>query len=161
LAVVRIWVEIATSVAAMPDLRLDLFRPDWEIREAAGAGAPGLVPDALVQVRGVGDDETEPIRFAVEADLGTERPPVIRRKLQGYRSLALGDGLFGWTDFGIAAYLPGATEARRKRIEDLFAADWPGWFAVLGEGRDIAGFLREIASLPLRSPLRARGGEAP
>jgi len=81
LAIVHAWAILAANVPE--SLLLERSLPDWELRE----DAPHLevIPDLFMVLSGKA--------LAVEVDLGTEALPVLRRKLDAYRSL---DRLFGY-----------------------------------------------------------------
>src|SRR5207249_9420572 len=83
LGIVEAWVGLAGAAHASQSFSLELFRPDWEIREHPEGREARLVPDALVQL-GLGDGGPGAFRFALEVDRGTERPPELRKKVQLY-----------------------------------------------------------------------------
>lgn len=157
LAVVSVWVEIAKAAEASPELRLDLFRPDWEIRERLGERRSSVVPDALVKVTLTGPIE-QGVRFALEVDRGTEPISVLRRKLDAYEGLREGPGgLFGWKDFGMVVVTQGVATGRRQAIHRLMDEAWGSWF-VVQDGDAPSGVLvhaiKASGSSPYDLPLR-------
>ena len=140
MAVVRVWVNL-TRYTHDQNIRLDLFKPDWEIRKKASDLS--LVPDALVQLTLSG----KILRFAVEVDLGTEPLRTLRDKVTAYE-IRRTIGLFGWPSFGLGFALAGSGVQRRKAVVGLISAGWKGWHLVWNEDEN----------LPLRTPLAARGG---
>lgn len=141
LATVRVWANLMRFTHEY-GIRLDLFKPDWEIRRMASDVS--LVPDALVQVT-KGD---KILRLALEVDLGTESIRVLRQKIATYETRRFA-GLFGWTSFGLGFVLGGDGIHRRKRVIELLNSAWGGWHFVWNVDEDI----------PLRAPLAARGGK--
>ena len=127
LAIVRSWVELAAAVHAFRNVELALVRPDWEIRERVPEAR--LVPDGLVELRFTADNMSPTsIRFALEADCGSERHAALRDKLERYASV-LGDreGLFGWRDFGLLVRLAAGGQRRAESVRALLESTWPGW----------------------------------
>ena len=139
LAIVRVWANL-TRYTHDQHIRLDLFKPDWEIRKKASDLS--LVPDALVQLTLSG----KVLRFAVEVDLGTEPLRTLRDKVTAYE-IRRTTGWFGWPSFGLGFVLAGAGIQRCKSIGEVIGASWNGWHLIWNEDEDI----------PLRTPLAARG----
>jgi hypothetical protein len=147
LGIVRTWVGVAS--AAIPGIRLEVARPDWELRSDFGARGLAVVPD-LLAVLSVGEAR---VALAVEVDLATEPINVIRDKVRAYvELLAAPSGLFGWRDFGLALAL--ADGQRRESFERLLDQEWDGWSLtwVLTTGPNDA--LRRLAEV-LQPPLTA------
>ena len=158
LDIVEAWVALSDAAHESPLWRLELFRSDWEIREHTGSSEPLLVPDALVQL-GRRDGTREPLRFALEVDRGTERPPELRRKIQLYEQLRTGaEGLFGWKALGLIVAVDGSGLKRQSALSTILREEWGSWSLLWSEGRPAGELLGDLAGLPLEGPLAARGG---
>src|SRR5207253_6518759 len=78
LAIVRLWSRLAAALAVNEALRMRRFEPDWELRaRMAATGAP-VVPDAAIEIVGRESGTRATTRIALEVDLTTERPGVLR-----------------------------------------------------------------------------------
>ena len=149
LGIVRTWVALAaTSIAGV---RVELARPDWELRAEFGDRGLPIVPDlfAVLMIQGV------EVPFAVEVDLATEPLHVLRAKLRVYaEALARPSGLFGWQDFGLGLAL--GDDRRQAQIKALIAREWDGWSLVwtLAEGpeRQLHGLITELQGPLTDSP---------
>jgi len=128
LVIVRTWVQLIVALRAMPSLRIELIRSDWELRAEFGDGAL-LVPDLLVQLAATASEPVR-IRLAVEVDRGTERHEALRAKLESYQTAVAGTGLFGWHDVGLALVLSGAGARRQAGVERLVNECWSGWWVL-------------------------------
>ena len=125
LAVVELWSRLAVSLSQRDDLRLGSFRADWETRER-GAGTLPVIPDGLVEIRqrceGGGS-----ARIALEVDLGSERPEVIREKLLAYGQLQSGSPtVLAWPGFSLAVVLVRGGSRRVQTLTELLKTFWPG-----------------------------------
>jgi hypothetical protein len=141
LAIVRTWVALAAT--RIGGVRVELARPDWELRAEFGDRGLPIVPDlfAVLMIQGV------EVPFAVEVDLATEPLHVLRAKLRAYAEvLARPAGLFGWQDFGLGLAL--GDDRRQAEIKALIAREWDGWSLVwtLDEGpdRQLHGLIAEL-----------------
>lgn len=157
LAIVSIWVELATMAGTRPGVRLELFRPDWEIREYAGGEGACVVPDGLFQLRlPLPGRQIGLIRAALEVDLGSERLPVLARKLDVYAALQNSpEGLFGWDKVVLGVFAPGASDQRIRGLRTLLTGssldDWWLWRRT----EDVGGSLDLLLGHPLTtSPCR-------
>jgi hypothetical protein len=114
LAIVTAWVALANH--GLAGSRLDLVRPDWELREEFADQGLELFPD-LFAIFGTDDDRTA---VAIEVDLATEPIGVLRSKLARYDAARRDPkGLFGWADFALLVFAPTATVPRRQSITEL------------------------------------------
>jgi hypothetical protein len=157
LAIVSTWVELALLAESRSGVRLDLFRPDWEIREKAGRAGSDIVPDGLFQLRlTLPDGRNGVIRAALEVDLGTERQSVLVRKLSAYAALSGSpDGLFGWHDVVLALFAPGAPTHRIQRLERLLGDSSLRQWWLWRRAEDIGRSLDRLIEPPLTtSPYR-------
>jgi DNA-binding transcriptional ArsR family regulator len=158
LGIVEAWVELAGAAHASQSFSLELFRPDWEIREHLEGRDARLVPDALVQL-GPGDGGLGGLRFALEVDRGTERPPELRIKVQLYEALRTGPGgIYGWRELGLVVAIDGAGKRRQEAVEEILQQEWGSWWLLWNEGQPASGLLEDFDRLPSRGPLAARGG---
>ena len=97
LAIVRTWARIANALGRIDGMSLQLARADWELREEVGVNGLRVVPDLFLQVRFAPNSGSvcEAV-LAVEVDLGTESPTILKRKVEAYDELLSSDhGLFG------------------------------------------------------------------
>jgi hypothetical protein len=126
LGIVAAWTKLAAAAHRARDVRLARFRPDWDLR--ASRSFSGVVPDALVEfsLAGVG------VRFAVELDRRTERPPALRAKLEAYLSSGItGEEAQNRSLLGLV-FLTERTHARRRAVvEETVATLWPNWWTLL------------------------------
>jgi len=105
---VAVWVSVALG-ARRSDASLLAFRPEWALR-SEDPEAP-LVPDALILLQ-KGNGE---LTLALEADCGTERPPILASKVARYNALTeAGSPLFGARPDAVLFVT--STERRARRI---------------------------------------------
>lgn len=137
LAIVRVWSELAAGMHASAGLRLRRFLADPEIRESRSGGEPWLIPDAWVEFTvDLPEQPGSLVRFALEVDRRTERPPVLRRKLEQYERLRLaGEGPWGQQGFGLVFVLECGGLARLRTVENLLQEQWGSWSVALS-GRE-------------------------
>ncbi|MBK8231987.1 MAG: replication-relaxation family protein [Candidatus Eisenbacteria bacterium] len=152
LAIVRAWLDLAVVTHELPGVALNLFRPDWEIRERVAAGHETVVPDGLAMLQVGSAADALILRTAVEVDLGTEPLSVLRRKLCGYTAAEGAGGVFGWKNLGIATYLPGVSVRRRDSIERLLGQAWPGWYLVWSERAELRESVYQLVDGLFASP---------
>ncbi len=155
LAVVRTWVSLAVAASESAGLRLEAFRPDWELR---GHALP-VVPDAMVVLRVTVPAAKPPeLRICVEVDRGTESLRVLEQKLSTYVLASLSpEGLLGWQDFALLLVLEDRGAERTETVEAMLGRVWPGRTALcLGGGLGQVGdALQRLVEPPLvRSPYR-------
>jgi hypothetical protein len=155
---VEAWVGLAGAAHASQSFSLELFRPDWEIREHPEGRDARLVPDAMVQL-GPRDGGLGGLRFALEVDRGTERPPELRKKVQLYEALRTGPcGVYGWRELGLVVAIDRAGKRRQEVVEETLQQEWGSWRLLWNEGQPASGLLDDFDRLPSRGPLAARGG---
>lgn len=144
LAVVSAWVTLAVALHDAADLRLESFRPDWELRrEHAGLGL-SVVPDALVALSWAGAARgRERLTFALEVDRGTERPVELRRKLVAYGSLGSALAQPGGSP-GLVLVLEAASRTRATVIGELVCEHWRGWSQVCLAAEWPSAFLHAV-----------------
>jgi hypothetical protein len=107
----RLWVSVVQACRAVPDARVALVRPEWELRRARTPGTR-LVPDAqLVLETRVGGQAAEAAWF-VELDHGTERLAVWEAKARTYLDARQAGSLYGEPSWRILAIVPTARRAR-------------------------------------------------
>jgi hypothetical protein len=140
LAIVRTWVDLATTIHELPDVRLAAVRPDWELRE--GRDGLGIVPDLLVRVRS-GEDRPVEATLAVEVDLGTETLGVLRRKVMNYSSVRL-PGLV------LAVAFCNCPQARITSVRNLLREDWTGPWVSWNEDTGPRGAMEQVLGLVQR-----------
>ena len=158
LGIVEAWVGLAVAAHASQSFSLELFRPDWEIREHPEGRDAQLVPDALVQL-GERDGGPGALRFALEVDRRTERPPELRKKVQLYEALRTGPGgIYGWREMGLVVAIDGAGKRRQEAVEEILQQEWRSWWLLWREGMTAGELLNGLPGLPSRGPLAARGG---
>jgi hypothetical protein len=145
LAIVQTWVSLGS--AEVLGLRLELARPDWELRAEFGDHGLPIVPDLFVVLM-MGSVE---LPLAVEVDLATEPLHTIRAKLRAYAgALARPAGLFGWRHFGLGFAL--GDDRRRRQIQALIDREWDGWSLIWTLGAGLEQQLRAVVS-ELQGPL--------
>lgn len=155
LAVVATWTDIALGVEKRSPLRLDVFQPEWVIRERLGRGhGQPVVPDALVQLSlPMPNGERQTTWLALEVDLATEHLPALERKLRAYDKLRQPDaGLFGLTDFILATYARGASDRRIARLRALFASRFAGAWWLWRTAAELEANLDRLAPPLTKSP---------
>lgn len=140
LAIVRAWSGIAEGVNRWPGARVELARPDWELREELGQVGLPVVPDLFAVLNIEGGPS---VALAVEVDLGTESLRVLERKVAAYDAELGGQhGLFGHRGFGLAVAL--ANPGRRVAIRRLLERRWGGWCVLW---TDVEGPAEDVASV--------------
>lgn len=154
LAVVRAWVDLAVAVRRSQCLRLESFRPDWEIREHASHKGLAVMPDGIGRLRAV-DGGGDAIAFALEVDRGRESMTALRAKLASYEQQILSpEGLLGARDLGLLVVLDGASPKRRTSMTELFESAWSGWWMLWESSDEACAALQSIAAA-LMPPLAA------
>lgn len=153
LGIVETWGALASC--AIPELALELARPDWELRTEFGARGLAVVPDLFVVLR----LREDAFALAVEVDLGTEPLRVLRAKARAYERLRRGPGgLFGWQRFVVAVVLGDAR--RREAVERILRrecdADCAIWTLSEGPGSSL-GRLTGFEGDPLGGSPRSKG----
>lgn len=149
LAIVRCWIQIATTVETISGVRLGRFLADWELREGIGAlGSMPVIPDAFIDLAHESELH-EPMlwRIALEVDLGTEPLSVLGRKIAAYEGLRVNEvGVLGRRAFALALALADASAYRQSRIRGLIEDRWNGafllWLAAERPERALREFLR-------------------
>jgi len=155
LGVVEAWVQLAASAHAAPGWRLELFRPDWEMREHHAGASLRLVPDGLVRLsRADAEGRQEPTHFALEVDRRTERPPELRRKVGQYEELRTSSsGIFGLPDAGLVFVLEESGSRRQAAVEEILRCEWGGWWLIWDRTEPTAQLFKQLEQTPLtRSP---------
>ncbi len=162
LGIVEAWVGLATAVHASPACTLELFRPDWEIREHPEGRLARLVPDALVQLRGIEPvGRSDPVRFALEVDRGTERPPELQRKFRQYEELRTNSsGIFGWSELGLVLATTGEGPRRRSAVESALRDAWGSWWLLWESGEPADRILEQLPPTPLTGTPNGKGWDA-
>lgn len=163
LAIVGLWTELAWLSGRQVGIRLALFRPDWELRELGRRGRDLVVPDALAELSLTASEASgEPLRLALEVDLGTESIRTLRQKIDSYRVILDDDeGLFGWTDVTLVLVADGLTAGRRVSLERLLEERSPVAWEIWPLDEPLLPLLQSLlgrdANLPLQPPLAVRG----
>jgi hypothetical protein len=106
------------------------FRPDGEIGDRWRLDLP-VVPDAFVQIAIEADSGRDAVhvRCALEVDRGTESLGTLAAKLDAYEEIrASGAPVLGWRDLGLAIVLSGRGQRRSRRVSELVAERWGGWW---------------------------------
>lgn len=162
LAIVKAWSGLAAATHSSPIWQLEHFRPDWEIRERAGSPGLPLVPDALVQLRrNEPGGQCGPVRFALEVDRRTERPPELQRKLRQYEELRSSPGgIFGWSELGIVLATIGTGPRRRAAVEAALREAWGSWWLLWESGEPADRVLERLSSTPLTGTPSGKGRDA-
>ncbi len=154
LAIVRLWSKLAAVLAADDTFRLRRFEADWELRaRLAGSGAP-IVPDAAIEIVSRTPRSHPDVRIALEVDLTTERPGVLRRKLEAYDVSRCFDGSDPLT---LVIVLFGAGESRVASVGSLIEAVWRGRGHVVPEFGWPGTLLREVCGRPLAGAPSGKG----
>ncbi len=109
---VRVHLTLATR--SNPEVELVFFRPSWELQAERQAGIVGLVPDALV---GLEDSRVLTV-VALEVDLGSEAPVIVRRKVVRYSRLTAA----GLPFYGHEHVLPVVLASGTRRLRQLAVA---------------------------------------
>lgn len=161
LGIVRTWADLARACHDLPWVSLRQVIPEWELRHRPEAAGYLSVPDLLVELSVERGGERGILRMAVEVDLATEAPTVLRRKVTHFRRL-LGtpEGLWGWPQFGLAFAVSGWSERRQMNLQESLEESWPGWWLLWKLSDGPACQLRELCdalTLPLPTPLTVRG----
>lgn len=165
LAVVRTWVELARTCHDITGVEMTRVTPEWELRARPEAAAYPAMPDAMFEMTvALAPPPPAIVRMAVEVDLSSERSPILRRKVTNYRRL-LGaeEGLWGWTEFGLAFVVSGWSDQRRQGLAEMLGATWPGWWVLweleAGPSAALAELLGALGHPLTASPGRkGRGG---
>ncbi|MBI1797170.1 MAG: replication-relaxation family protein [Candidatus Eisenbacteria bacterium] len=145
LTIVRLWARLAAALAADQTFRLHRFEPDWEVRtRLAGTGAP-VVPDAAIEIGGREPQASSVTCIALEVDLTTERPGVLRRKLSPYE---VSHCFAGEGPVALAVVLVGAGERRVSSVRSLVESTWTGIGHVLLETEWPSVLLRQLREGP-------------
>lgn len=123
-----------------------------------------MIPDAVVQLSIGRRDDPLAIRLALEVDLGTEALSVLARKIGAYERQRQNGGLFGWPEFGLCAFVPGASAPRRRSVESCIAGHWSGWWMVWRDREELrahlTGAVNELRPPLMSSPYRKGRGPA-
>jgi len=109
---VRVHLTLATR--SNRDVELVFFRPSWELQAERQAGIVGLVPDALVRL----EDSRGLAVVALEVDLGSEAPAIVRRKVVRYSRLTAA----GLPFYGHEHVLPLVLACGTRRLRHLGVA---------------------------------------
>jgi protein involved in plasmid replication-relaxation len=154
LAIVRLWARLAATLAAHNTLRLQRFEPDWEVRaRVAGFSAP-VVPDAVIEIVGRGPGARSATRIALEVDLTTERPGVLRRKLAAYE---VSHHFAGGDPVGLVVVLVGARQQRLSSVHSLIGTEWRGDAQVFAESDWPSAILQRLREGPLTGTPSSKG----
>ena len=154
LAIVRLWAKLAAALAEDDTFRLRRFEADWELRaRIVGSGAP-VVPDAAIEIVPRAPGSRPDVRIALEVDLTTERPGVLRRKLEVYEVSRCFDGSDPVT---LAVVLFGARERRVDSVRSLIVAEWKGRGHVFSEIGWPGALLHELCGRPLAGAPSGKG----
>jgi hypothetical protein len=154
LAIVRLWAKLAVALAADQTRLLRRFEADWELRaRLAGSGAP-VLPDAAIEIGGRERGAALVIRIALEVDLSTERPGVLRRKVANYE---VSRCFAGGGPVVLAVVLIGARARRTTSVSALLQANWSGRSQVLEEFEWPMALLRQLREDPLASSPHGHG----
>ncbi len=146
LAIVRVWAGLASAVHQLESCRLEVFKPDWEIRRELRGQVGLVVPDALLQLSVQTDDHLGGfVRLAVEVDRRTERPPEVERKVRAYELQRMSaHGFWGWQDVGLLLVLEGSGSARRRSLAEIVRREWGSWLVIWDEGESPGPVLRRV-----------------
>jgi hypothetical protein len=138
----RLWASLIVSARADSRVKLELVRPEWELRRAKTESV-SIVPDALVvlaareesrgQARKKGSVEmTRKISSAwmVELDAGSERRAVWQAKAKTYRKLHDQGALYGESRWRVLAVVP--TLRRARTVAEAVIKGGGGSFTLLG-----------------------------
>jgi len=107
----RFWTSLILSSRRCPEICLDRFSPEWELRPMRPADVH-VVPDAIVSLsRPVVTGERRCV-WIVEVDNTTERIAVWRRKAAQYAELRSRGRLYGYPDWRLLAIVPSLRRAR-------------------------------------------------
>lgn len=164
LAVVRTWVELARACHEIPGVEMTRVMPEWELRARPVAAAYPVMPDVMFEMTVTLAAAPATVRMAVEVDLSSERPPILRRKVTNYRRfLGAEEGLWGWTEFGLAFVVSGWSDQRCQGLAEMMGATWPGWWVLWELEAGPAAALAELLGAlghPLTAPpdRKGRGG---
>jgi hypothetical protein len=153
LGIVQTWAALASC--GIPELALELTRPDWELRAEFGARGLAVVPDLFVVLR----LREAALALAVEVDLGTEPLRVLRAKARAYERLRGGPGgLFGWQRFALAVVLGDGRrkEAVERVLRREYDADCATWTLVESPVSSIRKFMG-LEGDPLGASPRSKG----
>jgi hypothetical protein len=146
--IVSLRVSLVLACRLQPETVLQAFHSERELRGRAQASSSPVVPDALVILARA----SRRLAWAIEADTGTERHSVWKRKLTAYRERRAQGTFFDEPDWGLAILVP--TERRARSIFRAIESENAGGFAVVG----VEAALQEQG--PLSSVWRTHGGGA-
>lgn len=132
LATVRTWVQLARACHEIPGVEMTRVLPEWELRVRPEAPGYLVIPDLMAELSvTIPLSPPATVRMAIEVDLSSERPTILRRKVTNYRRLlGVEEGLWGWTNFGLAFVVSDWSEQRQKNIAQSLDATWPGWWVL-------------------------------
>jgi hypothetical protein len=106
----RFWTSLILSSRRHPEICLDRFSPEWELRPTRPADVH-VVPDAIVSLsRRVVTGERRCV-WMVEVDNTTERVAVWKRKAAQYAELRSRGRLYGYLDWRLLAIVPSLRRA--------------------------------------------------
>jgi hypothetical protein len=111
----RFWTSLALSCRRSPDIRIEYFRPEWELRPLRQEHVH-VVPDALL---GLARQEVTGVRrcgWMVEVDNTTERTAVWKSKAAQYAALRSAGRLYGTADWRLLALVPSARRAHSVAV---------------------------------------------
>lgn len=136
-----LWASCICAARRSAQVRLALFRPEWELRQLSANLLP-IVPDAMLVLER--RDETRDVTIFLEQDSGSERSAVIRGKAEEYTRLRSSGPLYGATRWNVLFVVPS-----RRRAVTVAAAMVNG-----GAGSFTwVGLARQLVSGPAFSPV--------
>ncbi|MFO0617256.1 MAG: replication-relaxation family protein [Polyangiaceae bacterium] len=159
-------VELVRGARDRPDVRLELFRSDLDLRRLAGASVPPYIPDALVEL----EVDSGRLALFVEIDTGTEGRSVFASKAR-WTAEAWRSGSRVW---GIApgawrpvVFVPTPGRARALSLAicehdagDLWLVAETGRLVEVGAFGPLFATATDVARTPRRSAITYHAGLA-
>jgi len=108
-------ISLAIAVKETPDLKLGLFRPEWDLKALQIPNLIPLIPDAIFMIQDSRAGSCQEIFYALEVDLGAESPSYwARYKVHHYLEiLKAGYPLFfGMKQFTVVSIVPSSRRLR-------------------------------------------------
>lgn len=166
LGIVSTWVRLSRFCFEEPTWELRLVKPEWELRPRIGGPLAAVIPDLVAELTvEASEGERRRLRVAIEIDRGTEASSVLNRKISAYgRLLATGEGLLGWSEFGLGFALSGWRDGRRREAFLDRLKRLPTWSLVWDLEDGPAGALGQFVGaspVPLRIPVTVPAGQGP
>lgn len=151
----RFWASLILACRRCPEIRLERFAPEWELRPARPADVHA-VPDAVVSLARPDVTGERRCVWMVEVDNTTERLSVWRKKAAQYAELRIGGRLYGYPDWQLLAIVPSLRRA--CSVSAAVAAGGGGAFSYVAVANALeAGQAFEPALWPCAELARAPG----